>query len=72
MSFIKVTSIADKKPVFISVNHIGHMYQVPEKQDYGRVVKEAHTKIGVTTHNNGGFEVAEDVNQIMKLIEKAK
>lgn len=72
MSFIKVTSIADSKPVFISVNHIGHIYQVPEKKEYGRVVKEACTKIGVETHNNGGFEVAEDINQIMKLIEKAK
>ena len=72
MSFIKVTSIVDSKPIFISVNHIGHIYQVPAKKEYSREVKGAYTKIGVETHNNGGFEVAEDVNQIMKLIEKAK
>ena len=72
MKFIEVTSIADGKSVFINVNHIGHIYQVPEKSDYGRIIKEAYTRIGVTTHNNGGFEVAEDVNQIMKLIAAAK
>jgi len=72
MSFIKVTSIVDSKPIFISVNHIGHIYQVPAKKEYSREVKGAYTKIGVETHNNGGFEVVEDVNQIMKLIEKAK
>jgi hypothetical protein len=72
MPFIKVTSISEGKPIFISVDHIGHIYQVSAKKEYGREVKGAYTKIGVTTHNNGGFEVAEDTDQIMKLIAKAK
>jgi hypothetical protein len=69
MNLIKLTSL-DGKPIFINVDYIGHFYQVPEKTYYGRVDTEAHTRVGVVTHNNGGFSVAEDVNQIQKLIEK--
>ena len=72
MPFIKVTSATDSKPVYINIEMIGHMYEVPAKVEYGRTVEDAHTRIGVLTHNNGGFRVAEDINQIMKLIEKAK
>jgi hypothetical protein len=68
MKFIRLTSIKDSKPVFINPDFIGHMYQVPEKMSYGRVDEEAHTVVGVTTHNNGGFRVAEDVEQILKQI----
>jgi len=71
MKLIKLTSTADSKPIYISIEQIGHFYQVPAKKEYGKVV-EAHTCIGVTTHNNGGFKVAEDVNQIIKLIEMLK
>jgi len=70
MKFIKLTSIIDNKLIYINIEMIGHMYQVPEKTSYGSIDKKAHTRIGVTTHNNGGFEVAEDLDQIMKLIEK--
>ena len=63
MKFIKLTSVEDGKPVYINIEMIGHMYEVP---------KDNHTRVGVRTHNNGGFRVAEDVDQIMKLIEKAK
>jgi len=72
MKFIKLTSATDSKPVYINIEMIGHMYEVPAKVEYGRTVEDAHTRIGVSTHNNGGFRVAEDVNQIWKLIEKAK
>jgi hypothetical protein len=47
--------------VFINPNQIGHYYHNSEK---------SITKIGVTTHNNGGFEVIESPEQINKLIEK--
>lgn len=70
MKIIKLTSAVDGKPIFINVECIGHLYPVPEKKEYGRTVKDAHTRVGVTTHNNGGFEIAEDIKQIMKLIEK--
>jgi hypothetical protein len=39
---------------------------------YGKETEPTHTRVGVTTHNNGGFRIAEDVNQIIKLIEKSK
>jgi hypothetical protein len=68
MKFIKVTSIKDKKPVFINPDFIGHMYRVPEKKSYGTVDEIEHTVVGVTTHNNGGFRVIEDVDQILKQI----
>jgi hypothetical protein len=70
MNLIKLTSL-NGKPIFINADYIGHFYQVPEKTTrYGHVEAEAHTRVGVVTHNNGGFSVAEDVNQIQKLIEK--
>ena len=72
MKFIKLTSTSTDKPVYINVECIGHLFSVEAKLDYGREVRCAHTRVGVTTHNNGGFEVAEDMDQIMKLIGKAK
>jgi hypothetical protein len=70
MKFIKLTSLQTSKPVFINPDFIGHLYQVPEKMSYGSVDTEAHTIVGVTTHNNGGFRVIESVEQILKRIEK--
>ena len=51
-------------------NHelLGHYYDVKEKIVYSRVEKKAHTRIGVTTHNNGGFEVIETADKIDKMI----
>ena len=72
MKLIKLTSIEDNKPIYININQIGHFYQAPAKMEYGREKDPAHTRVGVTTHNNGGFRVAEATNQIIKLIEKAK
>jgi hypothetical protein len=66
MRFIKVTSIKDKKPVYINPDFIGHIYRVPEKKAYGTVDEIEHTVIGVTTHNNGGFRVIEDIDEIFK------
>jgi hypothetical protein len=54
----------------VNVAHIGHLYPIDEKVEYGRVTEKAHTNLGVTTHNNGGFRVTETVDEIMKLINK--
>lgn len=70
MNIIKLTSLNDKSSIYINVDHIGHFYEVEEKIQYGRVEKEKHTRIGVTTHNNGGFEVKEDVLRIISLLNK--
>lgn len=66
MKMIKVTSVSDGGIIYINVEHIGHMYEVKDKMVYNSIEKKAHTKIGVTTHNNGGFEVKETVKQIVK------
>jgi hypothetical protein len=72
MKMIKLTSIKDSNFVFINPDFIGHLYQIPEKRSYGSVDEVEHTTVGVTTHNNGGFRVIEDVKQILKLIEKSQ
>jgi hypothetical protein len=36
MKIIKVTSLDDKKPIYLNVEAIGHFY-VPEKRGYGRI-----------------------------------
>lgn len=68
MKLIKVTSAADNKAIYINITQIGHIYEVEAKFEYGRLKKEKHTRMGVTTHNNGGFEVKETTKQIMKMI----
>ena len=68
--FIKLTSLKDKKPIYINANHIGHIYSAGPKIDYGRVSEEAHTVVGVTTHNNGGFKVIETSNEIFSMLIK--
>ena len=70
MKFIKLTSIVNNKPVLINPTTIGHMYEVDEKMIYTRVEKVAHTVVGTTCHNNGGFKVTETTDQILKLIKK--
>ena len=72
MRLIKLTSLQDKKPVYINVEMIGHIWEAAEKMAYGRVETEKHTVIGVTTHNNGGFRVVESVDKILKLIGESR
>ena len=69
MRFIKLTNIKGNQ-IVVNVAHIGHLYSIDEKVEYGRVTEKAHTNLGVTTHNNGGFRVTETVDEIMKLINK--
>lgn len=71
MRLVKLTSL-DGNHIYVNIEHIGHICQVFEDSEYGRVKTQAHTRVGVTTHNNGGFKVAEDIEQILKLIDKAK
>jgi hypothetical protein len=69
MRFIRLTNMKGNL-IVVNVAHIGHLYPVGEKVEYGRTIEIAHTIVGVTTHNNGGFKVTETVDQIMKLINK--
>jgi hypothetical protein len=72
MKIIKVTSLKDKKPVYLNAEQIGHFYRVPKKKSYGSVDEEEHTRVGVTTHNNGGFSIVETPETLIELINKAQ
>ena len=58
MKFIKLTS-STGNDIVVNVARIGHMYK---DGDY--------TRVGVTTHNNGGFSVKETIEEILKLIQE--
>ena len=68
--FIKLTNLKDERPIYMNVDYIGHIYSAGPKIDYGRVSEEAHTVIGTTTHNNGGFKVIEPVHVIFTMLEE--
>ena len=70
MWVIKVT-LLNENPIYINVDKIGHFYEVEENRFEGKIVKPKYTKIGVTTHNNGGFEVKETASELAKLIINA-
>lgn len=62
LEFIKVTSKRNN-PVYINIYQIG---------DISSSGTDGNTRIGVTTHNNGGFEVLETIEEVLNLIEIAK
>ena len=70
MKIIKVTSLKDKSSIYVNVEQIGHFYMVPEKMNYGRVEEVEHTRLGITTHNNGGFSITETPKKLMELISQ--
>jgi hypothetical protein len=72
MKIIKVTSLKDKKPIYLNVEQIGHFFRVPEKMSYGSVDEAEHTRVGITTHNNGGFSIVETPETLIKLINKVQ
>ena len=63
MKFIKVTRTQSKKEIYLNVDMIGSI-----RKD----IKEDYTIIGHLCHNNGGYEVLESVEIILKLIKNAK
>lgn len=68
--FIKLTNLKDKQLIYINTDCIGHVYAASPKIEHGRVEKEAHTVVGTTTHNNGGFQVIETPKEIFAMLEK--
>jgi hypothetical protein len=67
MRTIKVTTLSDKKSIYINIDMIGHLYEVEEK-DFNREPKK-YTVIGTTTHNNGGFKVIESIQEVFNRIK---
>jgi hypothetical protein len=70
MKIIKVTSLKDKSSIYVNVEQIGHFFRVPEKMSYGSVDEVEHTRLGITTHNNGGFAITETPEKLMELISQ--
>jgi hypothetical protein len=83
MKLIKVTSLSTHSPIYINIDMIGDFYEIsamdeleemfrvdnPETKNSSSVSKPKHTRIGVVTHNNGGFNVKESIEEILKLIK---
>ena len=66
MKLIKLTDRKDSSNIYVNIDHIGHFYQI-ERLNYDQHVDEVYTLIGVTTHNNGGFDVKETPSQIIEM-----
>jgi hypothetical protein len=57
LRFIELTSSITKKPIYLNVDMIGDIIQ-----------DEGYTRVGHLTHNNGGFKVTQDAEEILDLI----
>ncbi len=64
MKLIKLTG-RNGTILYINPAQIGHIFRVTVKYAMG---DEFYTTVGVTTHNNGGFEVKETPEQIVHLL----
>lgn len=70
MKIIKVTSLENKSSVYINVEQIGHFYRVGKEIQYGRGKGVEHTKLAVTTHNNGGLTITETPEELIEMISQ--
>ena len=68
MKLIKLTNLSDSKPIYVNIDQIGFIYQVSAKMNYGKEETPTHTRVSIASHNNGGLEVAEDIEQILRMI----
>jgi hypothetical protein len=55
--FIALTSYNNKKTIYLNIDMIGDIIQDDEC-----------TRVGHLTHNNGGFKVTQDAEEILDLI----
>lgn len=74
MKLIKLTSHSDDRPIYININEIGHIYEVKQSEDWfqGKPIVEKFTRVGVKTHNDGGFIVKETPEKIIEKIKMIK
>jgi hypothetical protein len=71
LRLIKLTARHNGKPFFLNVDMIGDIIDKDGVIEYGKV-KPRYTIVGHLTHNNGGFEVLETPEEILKLINECK
>ena len=57
--FIQLTSLNTRKPIYLNIDMIG-----------GIIQDDDHTVIKHLTHNNGGFKVIEDAEEVLDLINE--
>jgi hypothetical protein len=55
--FIALTALHNKQTIYLNVDMIGDLWQ-----------GEGFSSVGHLTHNNGGFKVTQDVEEILDLI----
>jgi len=74
MKLIKLTSHSDNSSTYINVNEIGYFYEVKQSDDWfdGKPISVKFTRVGVTTHNDGGFKVKETPEEIIEKIKMIK
>ena len=65
MKFITLTLYLDNTKIFINPTCIGHIYEVEKTKERGK-----HTIVSTTSHNNGGFKIAESAEEILKKINE--
>ena len=59
LRFIKLTSSHNKETIYINIDMIGDIWQ-----------GDGFSSIGHLTHNNGGFKVTQDVEEILDLMNE--
>ena len=57
--FVKLTSHNSNQPIYLNVNMIGDI-----------IGSDGYTRVGHLTHNNGGFKVSEEVDEVLYLINE--
>jgi hypothetical protein len=57
--FVQLTSFYNKKPIYLNIDMVG-----------GIIQDDDHTLIKHLTHNNGGFKVMEDAEEVLDLINE--
>ena len=70
IEFIEVTSSKHGGKIFINPQMLGHISTYVQTGKYvGEVEGRRVTTLGVTTHNNGGFNVLETPEEIIEKIK---
>jgi|688.fasta_scaffold2673410_2 hypothetical protein len=70
MKLIELT-LKNNTPVWINPEHIGHLYVEESYVEPNKTIPVS-TRIGITTHNNGGLTVKQTPEQIITLIQTTR
>ena len=59
LRFVKLTSHNSNQPIYLNIDMIGDIIEL-----------DGCTRVGHLTHNNGGFKVSEEVDEVLYLINE--